>query len=99
MAPERWSGGLPRAAMDVWALGILLHEALEGVRPISDAALAQLAFAPKSVALGARVQAAPCSSLVSECLRVDPNERPSAADVVARIDRLLLGREEVEGRS
>lgn len=99
MAPERWSGGLPRAAMDVWALGVLLHEALEGVRPIADAALAQLAFAPKPVVLGARVQAAPCSSLVSECLRLDPHERPSAADVVARIDRLLLGREEVEGRS
>lgn len=99
MAPERWNGGPPRASMDVWALGVLLHEAIEGARPLSDQELAQLAYSPKPVSLGARVQSASCSSLVSECLRIDPNERPSASDVMARIDRLLSGRELVEGRS
>jgi eukaryotic-like serine/threonine-protein kinase len=99
MAPERWRGGPPRAAIDLWALGVLLHEAIEGARPLSDQALAQLVFEPKPIGLGVRVQSASCSSLVSDCLRLDPNERPSAGDAVTRIDRLLSGRELVEGRS
>lgn len=99
MAPERWSGSAPRAAMDLWALGVLLHEAIEGRRPFSDQELAQLVFSPRPLRLGARVRSAPCSALVAECLRMDPNERPSATDVIARIDRLLSGREVVEGRS
>ena len=99
MAPERWNGGAPRAAMDLWALGVLLHEAIEGARPFTDAELAQLVFSPKPLTLGARVQSAACSALVAECLRMDPNERPSAEDVIARIDRLLSGRAVVEGRS
>jgi hypothetical protein len=99
MAPERWNGSPPRASIDLWALGVMLHEAIEGARPLSDGELAQLIYTPKPVNLGARVQSASCSSLVSECLRIDPNERPSASDVIARIDRLLSGRELVEGRS
>ncbi len=99
MAPERWSGSPPRASIDLWALGVMLHEAIEGERPLSDGELAQLIYTPKPVNLGSRVQSASCSSLVSECLRIDPNERPSASDVIARIDRLLSGRELVEGRS
>lgn len=99
MAPERWNGSPPRASIDLWALGVMLHEAIEGSRPLSDGELAQLIYTPKPVNLGSRVQSASCSSLVSECLRLDPNERPSASDVIARIDRLLSGRELVEGRS
>ena len=99
MAPERWNAGPPRGSMDLWALGVLLHEAIEGRRPLSEQELVQLVYAPKAVQLGARVQASSCSSLVSECLRIDPNERPSAADVVVRIERLLAGREVVETRS
>ncbi len=99
MAPERWSAGAPRASIDLWALGVLLHEAIQGTRPLSDQDLAQLVYSPKPVVMGARVQSASCSSLVSECLRLDPNERPSAADVVTRLDRLLSGREVEEGRS
>ncbi len=99
MAPERWTGGVPRAAIDLWALGVLMHEAIEGARPFTNEELAQLVFSPRPVALGARVQSAACSSLVSECLRLDPHERPSAADVVTRLDRLLSGRELEEGRS
>ena len=86
MAPERWNSGPPRTSMDLWALGVLLHEAIEGVRPLSERELVELVYAPKSVTMGARVQAASCASLVSDCLRIDPTERPSATDVVTRID-------------
>ncbi|MDP1822049.1 MAG: bifunctional serine/threonine-protein kinase/formylglycine-generating enzyme family protein [Archangium sp.] len=99
MAPERWNAGPPRASMDVWALGVLLHEAIEGKRPLTEQELVHLAYAPRELSMGARVQSASCSSLVSECLRIDPTERPSATDVMSRIDRLLAGRDEVEGRS
>lgn len=99
MAPERWSARPPHASMDVWALGVLLHEAIQGERPLSEQALAQLVYSPKPVTMGARVQSAPCSALISECLRLDPNERPTANDVLARIERLLAGRDVAEGRS
>lgn len=99
MAPERWSANAPRPSMDLWALGVLLHEAIEGQRPLSAHELAEFVYSPRPLAIGGRVQAASCSSLVAECLRLDPNERPSAADVIARIDRLLAGRDVAEGRS
>jgi|APLak6261679142_1056127.scaffolds.fasta_scaffold00202_24 tRNA A-37 threonylcarbamoyl transferase component Bud32 len=99
MAPERWTGGVPSPAMDVWALGVLLHEAIEGARPLSDAELAQLPYQPRPVRLGPRVAGSSCGSLIAECLRLDPHERPSASDVFQRLERLLAGRDVVEGRS
>lgn len=91
MAPERWLGSAPSAAMDVWALGVLLHELLEGRRPWADHELAQLAYSDAPVTLGPRVRAAPCAGLIAECLALEPADRPAANDVVARLDRLLSG--------
>lgn len=98
MAPERWTGGAPQPSMDVWALGVLLHEAIEGARPFTELELVRLAYEPKPAVLGPKVAASPCAALVAACLARDPAERPAAADVVQRLDRLLLGRES-EGRS
>ncbi|MFZ5445944.1 MAG: protein kinase domain-containing protein [Myxococcota bacterium] len=99
MAPERWTGGTPQPSMDVWALGVILHEAIEGVRPFSDVELVHMAFGPRPAVLGPKVAASPCAAIVAACLAIDPAERPSAADVVQRLDRLLLGRDGAEGRS
>lgn len=93
MAPERWAGKPPQPSIDVWALGVLLHEVLEGRRPLDEAGVARLAYTPEPVVLGPRVTSSTCSSLVADCLSLDPHGRPSAADLVARLDLLLAGRE------
>lgn len=93
MAPERWRGEAPNPAIDVWSLGVLLHEAIEGHRPMTDAELVQTAFAPRPVQLAPRVLASPCAQLVAECLRPHPAERPSAEQVASRLAQLLSGRD------
>ncbi|PZR16722.1 MAG: hypothetical protein DI536_06085 [Archangium gephyra] len=99
MAPERWLGSAPSPVMDVWALGVLLHELIEGQRPWADHELAQLAYSDAKVKLGPRVKDSACAALVSECLSVEPTERPSASDFVTRVERLLGGRSGDETRS
>jgi hypothetical protein len=76
----RWS--------DIWALGATAHQALTGSAPfpgIEDLpvvqALAQLLTAP---APARRELPAAVSSLVAGCLAVDPADRPSTAEEVAR---------------
>ncbi len=99
MAPERWSGSAPGPAMDVWALGVLLYELIEGHRPWGDHELAQLAYSETELTLGPKVRASPCAALVAECLRLHPDERPEASTVVARLERLLTGAQADEARS
>jgi hypothetical protein len=84
MAPERWRGAPPTGAIDVWALGVILHEIITGRRPFSDAVLAQLAFSDEESALPA-LPAAPWASIVRDCLARDPAARPTAAELVRRI--------------
>ncbi|MGV3625636.1 MAG: protein kinase domain-containing protein [Archangium sp.] len=99
MAPERWLGSAPSPAMDVWALGVLLHELIEGKRPWADHELAQLAYSDTAVKLGAKVSASPSAALIAACLAIEPAERPSAAELVARLERSLSGAHGDETRS
>ncbi|HWU89369.1 MAG TPA: serine/threonine-protein kinase [Kofleriaceae bacterium] len=88
MAPERWRGAPPTGAIDVWALGITLHELLTGVRPISDDALMNLAFAADSLELP-ELPVAPWAQLVRDCLASDPEARPTAEEAAGRLAALL----------
>ncbi len=87
MAPERWRGAPPAGAIDVWAIGVLLHELVTGRRPLSDAALATLAFSRDRPALD--LPAAPWAPLVRDCLAPDPAARPTAEELVRRLGALL----------
>ena len=76
----RWS--------DIWALGATLHQILTGSAPfpgIEDLpvvqALAQLLMAP---APARRDLPATVASLVAGCLALDPDDRPTTAEEVAR---------------
>lgn len=91
MAPERWQGAAPSTAIDVWSLGVLLHELIEGERPLSDAELATFAFAPHPPPLGKSVAHHPVGEVLSACLAVDPGARPSAEVVAQRLAALLDG--------
>jgi eukaryotic-like serine/threonine-protein kinase len=88
MAPERWRGEAPQGAIDVWACGMILAELITGARPLSDAALAQLAYAKHAppIAIGST---APWAAVAADCIALDPGRRPSAAELVRRLERLI----------
>lgn len=88
MAPERWRGVRPTGAIDVWALGVTLHELVTGYRLIPDAALQGLAFANDIPELSG-LPAAPWAQLVRDCLVLDPGARPTAEELVHRITAQL----------
>lgn len=91
MAPERWQGAAPTPAIDVWSLGVLVHELVEGERPLPDGELASFAFAPRPVPLGPAVAHHPVREVLQACLAVDPSARPPAEDVAQRLAALLDG--------
>jgi tetratricopeptide (TPR) repeat protein/predicted Ser/Thr protein kinase len=88
MAPERWRGAPPTGAIDVWALGVMLHELIAGHRPFADDALLHLAFAGDTLELP-DLPATPWAQLVRDCLAIDPAGRPPAEELVRRLAGLL----------
>lgn len=87
MSPERWRGAAPAPAMDIWALGVILHELLVGRRPVEDADLAAFAFAPR--ALPGLSSPQPTATLVGECLALSPADRPPAEAVARALTGML----------
>jgi tRNA A-37 threonylcarbamoyl transferase component Bud32 len=96
MAPERWRGAPPTGAMDIWALGVTLHELIVGSRLMADDAIPLLAFATELPEL-ASLPDAPWAQLVRDCLALDPAARPTAEAVVRRISVLLAPRAATPG--
>ncbi|MCW5804694.1 MAG: serine/threonine protein kinase, partial [Deltaproteobacteria bacterium] len=82
MAPERWRGTPPTGAIDVWAIGVILHELITGARPYTDTALARLAFQRQPPV---ELPEAPWASVVRDCLAYAPQERPAASGLAARL--------------
>ncbi len=99
MAPERWSGAAPLPPIDVWALAMIVCEALDGVRVLRDRELVALAYTPKKVVLGKVSGASPCAELLSRCLAIRPEDRPSAEEVASTLETLLAGKTVDETRS
>lgn len=89
MAPEVVQGAPADACSDIWALGIVIYEALTGRRPFEGGSAFDLASAivhaparelPADTPSGLR-------SIVKRCLRKEPSERyQSAAEVAAALD-------------
>jgi len=84
MAPERWTGGVPTEAIDLWSFGVMLYEMVMGARPFSDGELLSLGrLALRPIAAPEQVRA-----LVEACLAVEPARRPSAQDVALELAAL-----------
>ena len=83
MAPEIYQRGAQSHKVDIWALGILLFELLNGKPPFGRETLASLAgrIERREIFFRDRVSAE-ARALVFRLLRVDPRERPEATEIL-----------------
>jgi hypothetical protein len=93
IAPERLRGGDATEASDVWAVGVVLWEALVGEHPFWGVPLPQVAAAIEAGAkpLGtARPDLPPeVIAAVSSALTIEPSRRPSAERLAAALRTAL----------
>jgi len=86
MAPEVASGSRPAPSNDIWALGIMLIELIEGSPPHSSipplSVLEVVCNAPSPILRKVPAWGPQLSNLISECLTKDPRKRPSAKDLL-----------------
>ncbi|HEX3757305.1 MAG TPA: serine/threonine-protein kinase [Kofleriaceae bacterium] len=85
MAPEQLTGGLIAPCVDIWALGVVLFEALAGRLPFdgfADGRSPQLfETAPRLTALAGASPA--LDAAIASCLERDPGKRPASMRAVA----------------
>jgi WD40 repeat protein/serine/threonine protein kinase len=104
MAPEQWLQHEPTGATDIWALGTLLYELVGGVLPYCEPSFVALAIKvcspdpvpplPESLEIADEFR-----QLIADCLEKDPAERPTAAQVVERLEQLVYRRRQFLGDS
>lgn len=89
VAPERAAGEPPRAANDIYSLGILTYEMLTGSTPFCDRPVRAILEAHRHEApepVGARrgeVLDDALVAIVDRCLAKDPADRPASAGLLA----------------
>jgi hypothetical protein len=102
IAPERLAGDATTEAADVWAVGVMLWEALAGRHPfwrssLLETARAIEAGAPPLASLRPDLPSALLNA-VDRSLDLDPARRPSAAGLAARLRRAEPRRRRQGGR-
>ena len=94
MAPEQLRAGAVDARVDIWALGVLLHEMLTGTGPFNGSTAAELFSAilrDPPAALPPHVPE-PVREVVQRCLAKDPVQRyQRAADVRLVLETIASG--------
>lgn len=86
-APEQWTAERATAATDIYALGVMAYEILEGRRPFKgsteDLRDAHLHTEPPALTVGPVLAA-----LVQECLFKAPEARPTAVNLLAKLTKI-----------
>jgi serine/threonine-protein kinase len=97
ISPERLGGAAAEPAADVWAVGVMLWEALAGVHPFWKGSLVQTA---QRIERGAPSLARPrpdlperLVNLVDRALSLDPARRPSAEQLASGLRETFTERE------
>ncbi|MEO3802385.1 serine/threonine-protein kinase [Nonomuraea sp. B10E8] len=90
VAPERLHGAPTHPAVDVYALGVLLHTMLTGRTPYPETTWEEIEAARRT-APPPRVPGVPyaVATLCQRCLAHRPEERPGAAEIVAALTGAL----------
>ncbi|MCX5244230.1 serine/threonine protein kinase [Streptomyces sp. NBC_00201] len=78
MAPERIRGQKPGPASDLWSLGTMLYQAVEGRLPYRRDTAMETAYAIAVDPLEPMRQAGALESLIDALLSKDPEDRPTA---------------------
>ena len=97
MAPEQVRGLRPDGRADVYALGVLAYEAATGAAPFSgpngiEIALKHLTDRPPPIAQRRGDLPAELASLIDRMLAKDPESRPTASQLAARLEVLVAAR-------
>lgn len=89
MAPEQKLGRSVTSKVDVYALGLVLFEMLVGAVPLPDISIVR---SDKEVDALAEHLPNDCDGVIdvlADCLREDPDDRPTASEVAERLKALI----------
>jgi serine/threonine protein kinase len=90
MAPEQVYGADPTPRFDIYALGVLMYEALTGTLPFSGdqpSAILQRKATTPAPSIASRREDLPSAlvKLVDECLALEPEHRPASVEEIVRV--------------
>ncbi|MFI5534676.1 serine/threonine-protein kinase [Kitasatospora sp. NPDC051853] len=80
LSPERAAGRRPGPAADLWSLGLVLYEALEGVHPFRRLSAESTLVAVVQDPVPEPRRAGPLTGVITALLSRDPDRRPDAAE-------------------